>query len=574
MPSVERTITTLLNHVRLHSIKSKILVFALIATLLPSLGMGWLSYRYNRRVLREKVSEELANLTSHASRGLDLWFRERIYEVRVFSSSYEVSENLERIDGPAGSPIPAELPANRLATYLESVDQKFAVYDELMVVDLEGRVVASSTGRTGHSGVPPEWLEGAASNETWVSEPYWDESLAAGIILIAEVIYNVQDDDLLGLLVAKLNFVGVGEILKTYSDGGTEELYVITADGALLASSAGDGVGFMELRLEPEVTQQLFARERLTREFTGPRGAAVVGTLERAERLGWGVVAQKERALAYAQIVQLRNVTLMLMAAILVGVGLAAYILGMTIVRPLDRLTGGAARIAAGNLDVNLPVSSRGELGYMTEVFNRMARQLRQVLGELDTTNRELVEKNEELHRLSITDGLTTLYNHKYIMETLVTEAARCLRYNHPFSLLMIDIDEFKKFNDSHGHLAGDDVLRGVAATLKESLRAGDYAARYGGEEFLILLPETGLDDAARSAERIRSRVEKRRLGAKGNAAGITVSVGVASFPENGGEPEELISKADTAMYAAKRDGRNQVKLAEGARRTRKRAVK
>ncbi len=241
--------------------------------------------------------------------------------------------------------------------------------------------------------------------------------------------------------------------------------------------------------------------------------------------------------------------------------------------RPLDRLTSGAAKIAGGNLDVNLPISSRGELGYMTRVFNHMAQRLREVLGQLDRTNRTLVEKNEELHRLSITDGLTDLYNHKYIMETLAIEAARCLRYNHPFSLLMIDIDDFKQYNDGHGHLAGDEVLRGVAAVLRESLRAGDYAARYGGEEFLILLPETGLEDADRSAERIRSRVEERKLGARGNAAGITVSVGVASFPENGNDPEDLISKADTAMYEAKRAGRNRVRLAGQKRKAEKRAA-
>ncbi len=571
MPSIERAVTRLLNQARLYSIKSKIIAFALIATLLPSLGMGFLSYRYNRRVLQEKVREELANLTSHASRGLDLWFRERLYEVRVFSSSYEVSENLERIV-EQGTTIENETPASRLATYLESVDQRFVVYDELLVVDRDGKIVASSASPPDLSGMPEDW-RGTLSNATRVGEPYWDETRKAGLIMIAEPIHEVQHEGLLGLLIAKLNFNGVADILKSYSDGETDDLYVITEDGSVLTSSARDSVGFMDLRLESEVTGRLFARERLTLEFTDPRGAAVVGSLEVVERLGWGVVAQKERALAYAQIVQLRNVTLLLIAAVLVGIGLAAYFLGLTIVRPLDRLTSGAAKIAGGNLDVNLPISSRGELGYMTRVFNHMAKRLREVLGQLDRTNRTLVEKNEELHRLSITDGLTDLYNHKYIMETLVTESARCLRYNHPFSLLMIDIDDFKQYNDSHGHLAGDEVLRGVAAVLRESLRAGDYAARYGGEEFLILLPETGLEDADRSAERIRSRVEERSLGARGNAAGITVSVGVASFPENGSDPEDLISKADTAMYEAKRAGRNRVKLAGKKRKTQKRAA-
>ncbi len=277
--------------------------------------------------------------------------------------------------------------------------------------------------------------------------------------------------------------------------------------------------------------------------------------------------------MAFAQIDQLRNVTLLLVLTVLVGVGLAAYILGMTIVRPLDRLTAGAAKIAGGDLDVSLPRMSRDELGTMTDVFNHMASRLRRVLGELDKSNHALRKKNEELHELSIRDGLTGLYNRKHMMETLHQETARSLRYNHPYSVLMLDIDHFKDYNDNYGHLAGDAVLKEVAATLMSSLRAGDYAARYGGEEFLLLLQETTLEDALESAERIRGLVEGRKAGGALTAPGITVSIGVASFPESGSDPEEIINKADAALYEAKRAGRNRVASAAGKRAKRKSAT-
>ena len=576
MASVEQAVTSFLNLVRLSRIKSKIIAFSLLATLIPSFFMGWLSYRNNRRVLREKVTQELVNLTSNASRELDFWFKDREYEVRVFASSYEVSENLAKIHAPEGAEHfdieeLADPPLRRLQTYLGSVEQRFADYAELLVIDLDGRIVATSKGRAGEGRIREDWIERIEADEAIVGDLYRDEQLGVEVIPIAEPVRDAQNT-LIGVLIAKLDFHSVGKILTGYAPNEDDELYIITQDAVVLISSRPMTAAFMTSTLSPGATEELFAEERLPHEFTSFRGTEVVGTLERIDRLGWGMVAHKERAEAYAQIVRLRNVTLLLIAAVLVAVGLVAYLLGLAIVRPLDRLTAGAAKIADGDLRVRLPIYSRGELGDMTRVFNHMAKRLRQVLGELDATNQALREKNEELHRLSITDALTALHNRNHMMETLAMEVARALRYDHVFSILMIDIDDFKKYNDTHGHLAGDEVLRELGAFLKSSLRTEDYAARYGGEEFLILLPETASDGAWQLADRLRQRLEERQLGATADLPGITVSVGVAAFPENGSDPEELISKADAAMYAAKQGGRNQVIMAKGQRKGRKKA--
>jgi diguanylate cyclase (GGDEF)-like protein len=197
--------------------------------------------------------------------------------------------------------------------------------------------------------------------------------------------------------------------------------------------------------------------------------------------------------------------------------------------------------VAAGDLAVDLPVVSGGEVGYLTEVFNNMVARLR--------------EGRQELERLSVTDDLTGLYNRRYLMETLAGEVRRARRLEHPFALLMVDIDHFKEYNDAFGHLAGDEMLTRVARVLRESTREVDCAARYGGEEFLVLLPETGVVDAAETAERIRARVAAEALaGGK-----ITLSIGVAEFPSHGDTPEVMIAAADAALYQAKREGRNRV---------------
>ena len=571
MVAVERAITKFLGLVRLSRIKSKIMVFSLLATLIPSFFMGWLSYRNNRRVMEQKINQELVNLTSNSSQGLDYWFKDREYEVRVFAKSYEVSENLDRIYRGEDGGDSRDTPSHRLETYLASVEEKFTDYEELLVADLRGIFVSSSRGEISDSRIPEDWLQRIEADEPIVGALYWDEQLSAPVVPLAEPVRNAQNA-LLGLLVAKLNFTTVTNILSSYAPEGEDELYIISQDAVVLTSSWPMTEASMTSTLAPSTARELFEHERQTLKFTSFRGTEVVGTLDPIARLGWGVIAQRGRDEAYAEIVRLRDATLLFVCVILVIIGMAAYFLGLTIVGPLDRLTVGAAKIASGNLKVKLPVFSGGELGYMTEVFNRMSKQLRLVMGELDTTNKELREKNKELHELSITDALTSLNNRKHMMDTLAMEVARGLRYEKRFSILMIDIDDFKRYNDTLGHLAGDEVLRELGAFLKSTLRTEDYAARYGGEEFLLLLPETGSDGAGQLAERLRQRLEEQAIGANSQHPGITVSVGVAAFPDTGSDPEELIRRADSAMYKAKQAGRNQVMVAKG-RSARKRAM-
>jgi diguanylate cyclase (GGDEF)-like protein len=231
--------------------------------------------------------------------------------------------------------------------------------------------------------------------------------------------------------------------------------------------------------------------------------------------------------------------------------------------------------VAAGDLEVDLPVLSRSEVGYLTQVFNHMVARLSKGREQLAAANEALTEKNKELEILSVTDSLTGLYNRKHLMESLTGEIGRSSRYERPFSLLIIDIDHFKKFNDTYGHLAGDDVLRKMGEVFRESIRGCDYAARYGGEEFVIVMPEIGRDQGVQAAERIRASVAKEKIDAQGNSVTVTISVGVASFPEHGDDAQTIISKADTALYQAKRRGRDRVALASnGRKKKRKKAAK
>lgn len=169
---------------------------------------------------------------------------------------------------------------------------------------------------------------------------------------------------------------------------------------------------------------------------------------------------------------------------------------------------------------------------------------------------------NAKLYNMAITDGMTKLYLHRYLQTRLEEELERAKRYKREVSFLMTDIDHFKKFNDTYGHQIGDEVLKKVASIIKSRARKSDIAARYGGEEFAVVLPETSEDGAMQMAEYIRKEIEESILEVEGRGLKITISIGVSHF--NGNSPieiskEELIKRADTALYKSKESGRNRV---------------
>jgi len=549
----ERAITGFLDGLGLRSLKSRIIVFALFATLLPSITMGWISYRNNRRAVDEKIAQELNSLTSHASREMELWLQERQYEMRVLSSSYEVSENLAALSG-GGSGSAEMKPLRRLQEYLGSVGEKFDDYEELIVADAAGNVLASSRTPAGEQ-AKADWLAGAPSDGTRIGNVFWDRALDAAVMVMAQSV-TTPGGERLGTMGAKLNFSGIDGILGNYAGDPSHELSILTRGGEILISTRALDVPFKSAKLLPGTAKRLFERMDVVMTYEDVLGVEVLGALRTVPGSDWGVVAEKDRAMAYAAIKDLRDTTLAVIGAVALLIALAAYLLGLTIVRPLSRLTRGATRIAGGDLEVSLPHYGRSELGYLTKVFNEMVERLRAFRDENAAINRALRERNDELRAQTMIDSLTGLYNRATLSELLAKEMARSLRHGHPFSILMIDIDYFKRFNDTHGHPAGDELLRGIAGIFRSLVRSCDMAARYGGEEFLILLTQTGSAEALYFAEKVRRKVaETRAL----NGTTVTVSIGVAAFPENGADVDSIIHQADAALYRCKRGGRNRV---------------
>ena len=199
----------------------------------------------------------------------------------------------------------------------------------------------------------------------------------------------------------------------------------------------------------------------------------------------------------------------------------------------------------------------------------RLSREIKSLIDTLKEKNEELESKNRILAEQASYDGLTQLYNHRHFQEALAMEVSRSLRHGRAFSLVFMDIDLFKNYNDTHGHLKGDDLLRAIGEILKDNLRESDMAARYGGDEFVLLLPETDKEAGRLVAERVRETIESHPFYGRDAMPGgkVTVSVGVASFPDDGSDPVTLVQSADTALYESKHCGKNVVKVALQARK-------
>ncbi len=232
----------------------------------------------------------------------------------------------------------------------------------------------------------------------------------------------------------------------------------------------------------------------------------------------------------------------------------------------VERLDGGEALRSI----VCVPLISEGrKIGVLVSAnklgggdFARGDVELLLELAVLLAPTTAMIQLVDEIERLSFTDELTRLYNYRYLRQYLALEIRRALRYKKQLSLLFIDIDGFKGVNDTHGHLIGSEVLAEVGSVLKASVRESDVVSRYGGDEFVIVLPETSLRDATGIAERVRQQVKAHNFCGSRLTMELTVSIGVANFPEHSSTVDGLLKKADTAMYRAKRMSKNAIEVA------------
>jgi diguanylate cyclase (GGDEF)-like protein len=534
---------------RLESIRSRILAFAVAAALLPSGTMLGIFYVQNRHALEKKINEDLLSGSAQSARATGVWLKERLYDLRVFAGSDEVANTLDR----APRVVTTAKAEGRLRDYLLSLHERFSDFEQLAVLDLNGNVVATSSNEVSQIKLPEDWQSTMRADNQLVGDAYWDDKAGRAKLIVA-VPAQRADGRLIGAFAAELNLAPVHLLLRSFAPDSSGGIHLVSTRGGVIASSESITAKLVRTPLPASTMKKLRERARAPFAFKSLNGRSVIGTLEYVPQVNWAVISELSAESAFTQMRRFRDVALLVIVLLLLVAALAAYRLGLLIARPLDRLTKGAGEVAAGDLAVDLPEApGGGEVGYLTDVFNHMVSRLREGRRELDRIHETLRKKNEELELLSTTDSLTGLSNHRSLMQRLNDEEARFAKDRRAFSVLVGDVDHFKQYNDAFGHPAGDDVLKAIADIMRASTRKVDCCARYGGEEFVIVLPDTPAGDALEVAEHIRARVAAKKF----NGRKITLSIGVAAFPEDGDDAEAIIAVADEALYQAKREGRD-----------------
>ena len=354
-------------------------------------------------------------------------------------------------------------------------------------------------------------------------------------------------------------------MLAAGADGAGGTVQLVDESGQIQIGSAEAGSG--RVPLSAELLENARGEVQNFRSHAGER---MVGAALPLGELGWTLAVQQPFEDTFEPMFSMATRLLVIDICVLLLFGLLAYRVTLTVIRPLEALSKSAHRISQGELDVE--ISDRpgtDEIGLLIRTFNDMTRKLLHQRSEIEQANHELLSKNDELLRanevleqLSITDGLTRLHNHRFFQEHLTREIKRVDRSGEPLSLLLLDIDDFKQLNDQFGHVAGDELLMGIAQVLNHAMRDSDLLARYGGEEFAVLASNTDLEGAINLGEKIRTAVAEAAfiVGDSMRPTRMTVSIGIAQYR---GSRKQLLRATDQALYRAKDNGKDCVEAEE-----------
>ncbi len=474
---------------------------------------------------------------------------------------------------------------------LDSMRATFPDYTWIGIADRDGTVVVATDGvLESESVAESSWftsgLEGRFVGE--VREASVLGSLVAPdpseepvrFIEMAVPLVGVSGESI-GVLGAELSFAWVRgvetSLLTPTSEELQAELFVVSSDGSILlappSASLPSSLDGLDSVKSARAGQHGFQLELWPDGVTYIVGFAPSRGFLSYPGLGWSVLVRQNTNAAFqpARFLQEQILALGLVTALLLA-GMGWFLAGR-IAGPMVAIAAAARRIERGERGASIPeIRGHDELALLAqslaslvESLRMRERELQRLAAMLEQRVRErtaeLEDLNRRLEQLSATDALTGVANRGQFDRTLDREWRQLARSNEPLSLIMIDIDHFKGYNDTYGHQQGDECLRQVAGALfHTATRAGDLVARYGGEEFAVILSHTGASEAMFVAEKLRRAVFDLRLPHKANPAapGVSISLGVATvIPSRGGDPADLIKMADRALYRAKTEGRD-----------------
>lgn len=560
-----------LGFLRKIEIRYRLINSFILVSLVPLVISGLLAYRETTRATQDKVRAYSVQVAKQISQNLLL----RMEKIEDMSEELALSEKLQRLlghyyggDEAASAAARSGVARVLLDTYgsLPDVNQKYLLDRRRQVID-------------------PQIFAPLASNISRVAEDAPDLTGRAwwtlyngghgqkSVAMLREIRFTGNNRT------AGILFIGVRpsyffSIFEGVDLGYDSSLFIVDAsDGTVVVQGRDTSMSSVDPALLEGIAASM--GQRRTSDFiayTRADKTRYYAAIAQLPHTSWWVVSATPSDKLNADTRSVRDkiiaIGLLCFAASLVLSALIARSISV----PLQRLVGAMKEAGSGDTTVRVAQDGGDEIAVLSRKFNEMAGKLQQNKEELEEQvalrTRELERANRKLEALSATDGLTGVANRRRFDEVLANELRRSVRSGHALSLLMLDVDYFKKYNDRYGHLAGDECLRIVARVLqKTSRRASDLVARYGGEEFSVIIAESDSTHAVQQAENICQAIYELKLPHADSPFGyITASIGVASLqPNEQTSAEQLLRIADQALYHAKYQGRNRVVLGSDA---------
>jgi diguanylate cyclase (GGDEF)-like protein len=555
------------------SIKSKFLLIYILGTVIPLAVIGSYVFSGAKGVLERITQQELNTVAEFKESELFLYLNKLSINTRDYASDGYIRENLAALNTTV-HPDPAI--QQQLSTHL--IKNKLAINPELTVIDVIDRkgIIAASTerGRIGRDvsttsyflhGIKGPYISDIHKHHTKDNETETDLDMEIELSAPLRswsnpeetigVLLNHYSGSILSKILSGENALKLGAKTQYRGIGVTGEVYMVNSEKLIMNDSLFTrGTAFKLVVDTYPVNMGLEENREVNGVWKDYRGVSVVGAsmVINVDNHRWILISEIDADEAFAEVGRLKNISVIVSIIILFFILASAFLIERTVTTPIRRLKMGVDQIRQGELGCHLQFNSNDEIGFLASAFNDMTDHLLDSKNSLEEQNRRLVE-------MSIKDGLTEVYNHRYLRDALNTELQRAERYNTPFSCLMIDIDYFKVVNDTYGHLFGDYVLHNMAKILKNISRQIDIVGRYGGEEFMILLPNTDMEHAVEMANKILTSVREHHFSQVGRHCQITVSIGISEYGESVIKDNDLIEQADSALYQAKKQGRNQI---------------
>ncbi len=502
------------------SVASRIVLFVFVATFATATLVSWVSIESSAGALRGMIDRLYPLSLTHAAMRLDPW----IQNIRI-----QLEHSVHQCGDESFEPSPDALAA------LDGM----ALYDE-------SGAVLRSWGRV------PDGADAArASTERVASlEP------EPGHFALAVATHPSMDGHVL------VGIASLERIVPMFaSELPTPETLIALVDGAgRILVQAGRPPGDVPIRVL--ALERLHAHGVLREASVN--GVHSIGAAQPVALLDWHVAILTPFDAAYSsELAAVKQIFLIDLGIILLF-SFIAYRVASRLMGPIGSLSESARRVAEGEYGVQIPrVHTRDEIGMLSRTLHEMVDEQKRQREEIERANRRLKDRNasleqanEVLNQLSITDGLTKLHNHRFFQDHLTREIRRVARTGEPLSILLLDLDDFKRLNDRHGHAAGDEILARIAQILMFGVRGNDLCARYGGEEFVVLAPNTEVEGARTLAEKLRTAISESSFIVDDSMRPlhVTVSIGVARYA---GDRKRFFQKADQALYVAKAQGKD-----------------